>query len=164
MLVNTLQNDYNRTILRIIGFPMSILPPLVDSASTTPMGYVAQRLFSRRIPIHAVLADQHSALYGSGGWRKGDVKISLGTGTFVDLNTGSRIHASMNGRMDMRLYPLVGWRVNNTPVFIAEGNDHNTAVVLRWAQSIGEIMIFLISRISRREWGSATASLWIPIY
>ncbi|KAK6010618.1 hypothetical protein OSTOST_24350 [Ostertagia ostertagi] len=38
----------------------------------------------------------------------------------------------MNG-----LYPLVGWRVNNVPVFVAEGNDHDTAVVLKWAQSIG---------------------------
>ncbi|EPB70784.1 hypothetical protein ANCCEY_10107 [Ancylostoma ceylanicum] len=125
-------NDYNRVILRIIGFPMVILPPLVDSASATPLGYVAQRFFSRTIPIHAILADQQSALYGSGGWRRGDVKISLGTGTFVDLNTGSSIHASMNG-----LYPLVGWRFNNKPVFVAEGNDHDTAVVLKWAQSIG---------------------------
>ncbi|WKY15450.1 hypothetical protein Q1695_000715 [Nippostrongylus brasiliensis] len=125
-------NDYNKTILRIIGFPLSILPPLVDSASGTPLGYVAQHLFSRRMPIHAVLADQQSALYGTGGWRKGDIKISLGTGTFVDLNTGDTIHASMNG-----LYPLVGWRVNNKPVFVAEGNDHDTAVVLKWAQSIG---------------------------
>ncbi|ETN81611.1 hypothetical protein NECAME_08409 [Necator americanus] len=79
-----------------------------------------------------LIADQQSALYGSGGWCRGDVKISLGTGTFVDLNTGSSIHASMNG-----LYPLVGWRLNNKPTFVAEGNDHDTAVVLKWAQSIG---------------------------
>ncbi|KJH45682.1 putative glycerol kinase [Dictyocaulus viviparus] len=125
-------NDYNKVILRIIGFPMTILPPLVDSASREPLGYVAQRLFSRNIPIYAVLADQQSALYGCGGWKRGDMKISLGTGTFVDMNTGSTIHSSMTG-----LYPLVGWRVNSVPVFVAEGNDHDTAMVLKWAESIG---------------------------
>ncbi|KAK5982265.1 Glycerol kinase 5 [Trichostrongylus colubriformis] len=125
-------NDYNRKILRVIGFPLAILPPLVDTASEQPIAFIAHRLFSRKIPIHVVIADQQSALYGTGGWRPGDIKISLGTGTFVDLNTGSAVHASMNG-----LYPLVGWRLKNVPVFVAEGNDHDTAVVLKWAQSIG---------------------------
>ncbi|VDM62891.1 unnamed protein product [Angiostrongylus costaricensis] len=126
-------NDYNMVILRIMGFPTMILPQVVDSANhARPLGHVAQRLFSRNIPIYAVLADQQSALYGSGGWRRGDVKISLGTGTFVDMNTGSTIHASMTG-----LYPLVAWRVENEPVFVAEGNNHATAVVLKWAESIG---------------------------
>ncbi|KAE9418340.1 hypothetical protein Angca_009078 [Angiostrongylus cantonensis] len=126
-------NDYNMVILRIMGFPTTILPQVVDSANLArPLGHVAQRLFSRNIPIYAVLADQQSALYGSGGWRAGDVKISLGTGTFVDMNTGSTVHASMTG-----LYPLVAWRVENKPVFVAEGNNHDTAVVLKWAESIG---------------------------
>ncbi|KHJ90881.1 carbohydrate kinase, FGGY family protein [Oesophagostomum dentatum] len=71
-------NDYNRVILRIIRFPMVILPPLVDSADSTPLGYVSQRFFSKTIPIYAVIADQQSALYGSGGWRRGDVKSYLG--------------------------------------------------------------------------------------
>uniref|UniRef100_A0A0K0D5Y4 FGGY_C domain-containing protein n=1 Tax=Angiostrongylus cantonensis TaxID=6313 RepID=A0A0K0D5Y4_ANGCA len=48
------------------------------------------------------------------------------------MNTGSTVHASMTG-----LYPLVAWRVENKPVFVAEGNNHDTAVVLKWAESIG---------------------------
>ncbi|EYC38786.1 hypothetical protein Y032_0695g1598 [Ancylostoma ceylanicum] len=152
-------NDYNRVILRIIGFPMVILPPLVDSASATPLGYVAQRFFSRTIPIHAILADQQSALYGSGGWRRGDVKISLGTGTFVDLNTGSSIHASMNG-----LYPLVGWRFNNKPVFVAEGNDHDTAVVLKWAQSIGLFSNVTETANMARSVPNSNGVLFVPAF
>uniref|UniRef100_A0A1I7XUX8 J domain-containing protein n=1 Tax=Heterorhabditis bacteriophora TaxID=37862 RepID=A0A1I7XUX8_HETBA len=125
-------NDYNHSILRLIGFPRELLPPLVDCGSTKPIAVLNEDLFGRRIPIWAVLADQQSALFGSGCWEKLDVKISLGTGTFVDLNTGDTPHASMNG-----LYPLVGWRVNGKSTFVAEGNDHNTAAVLLWAQSIG---------------------------
>ncbi|CAJ0610275.1 unnamed protein product [Cylicocyclus nassatus] len=152
-------NDYNRVILRIIRFPMAILPPLVDSADSTPLGYVTQSFFGRTIPIHAVIADQQSALFGSGGWRRGDIKISLGTGTFVDLNTGKTIHASMNG-----LYPLVGWRMNNKPTFVAEGNDHDTAVVLKWAQSIG-----LFSNVSEtadiaRSVPTSNGVLFVPAF
>ncbi|KHJ99632.1 carbohydrate kinase, FGGY family protein [Oesophagostomum dentatum] len=132
-------NDYNRVILRIIRFPMVILPPLVDSADSTPLGYVSQRFFSKTIPIYAV--------------------ISLGTGTFVDLNTGSSIHASMNG-----LYPLVGWRIKNKPTFVAEGNDHDTAVVLKWAQSIG-----LFSNVSEtadmaRSVPNSNGVLFVPAF
>ena len=38
---------------------------------------------------------------------------------------------------DLGLYPLVGWRINGETDFIAEGNAHDTAVILHWAQSIG---------------------------
>ncbi|KIH63831.1 carbohydrate kinase, FGGY family protein [Ancylostoma duodenale] len=112
------------------------------------------------------LADQQSALYGSGGWRRGDVKayllffqISLGTGTFVDLNTGSSIHASMNG-----LYPLVGWRFNNKPVFVAEGNDHDTAVVLKWAQSIGLFSNVTETANMARSVPNSNGVLFVPAF
>ncbi|CAI4233320.1 unnamed protein product [Auanema sp. JU1783] len=125
-------NGYNNVIIKILGFPTSILAPICDSISSKELCFIKESFFGRKIPISAILADQQSALYGSGGWDLHDVKISLGTGTFVDMNTGNKPHASMNG-----LYPLVGWRMNNTPVYIAEGNDHDTAVLLKWAGEIG---------------------------
>ncbi|KAK6029336.1 carbohydrate kinase, FGGY family protein [Ostertagia ostertagi] len=100
-------NDYNKTILRIIGFPLAILPPLVDSASERPLGLVARRLFSRKIPIHTVLADQQSALYGTGGWRPGDIK---------------------------GYHPFGVWRVTNYSVCCRRmENDALIGVVLKWA-------------------------------
>ncbi|CAJ0915636.1 unnamed protein product, partial [Mesorhabditis belari] len=124
--------DYNFMILKLIGFPTKLLNPLCESAKREPFLKVDTKFFGHPINVHCLLADQQAALYGVGGVRKGDVKISLGTGTFVDLNTGSTPHASMSGT-----YPLVGWRLNGKNTYIAEGNDHDTAVLLGWAQSAG---------------------------
>lgn len=43
------------------------------------------------------VSDQGASLYGSFGFERGDVKITLGTGAFMDVNTGSKPHASVKG-------------------------------------------------------------------
>lgn len=63
---------------------------------------------------------------------KGDVAISLGTGSFVDVNTGATPHSSLRG-----LYPLVGWKLPDSVKFVAEGCSQDTALILNWAKSIG---------------------------
>lgn len=35
------------------------------------------------------------------------------------------------------LYPLVGWKFPNSLKFVAEGCSQDTAIILRWAESIG---------------------------
>ena len=58
--------------------------------------------------------------------------MSLGSGSFLDVNTGKDIHASMKG-----LVPLVGWRMGSDLVYLAEGAYHDTSSVILWAQSLG---------------------------
>lgn len=41
--------------------------------------------------------DQQSALFACGCWMKNTVVVSLGTGSFVDVNTGSSPHSSLKG-------------------------------------------------------------------
>ncbi|GLH12948.1 Uncharacterized protein GBIM_17605, partial [Gryllus bimaculatus] len=43
------------------------------------------------------MADQAAATFGSCCFSKGDVKVTLGTGTFLDMNTGASAHASVAG-------------------------------------------------------------------
>uniref|UniRef100_A0AC35FXR6 Glycerol kinase n=1 Tax=Panagrolaimus sp. PS1159 TaxID=55785 RepID=A0AC35FXR6_9BILA len=126
-------NDWGHTILRLIKFPVSLLPDLVDTVTDgKPFMTVDESIFGFPLKIGALIADQQSALFGAGCLTQGSMKISLGTGTFVDLVTGSSPHASMHG-----LYPLVGWRTKNIPLFIAEGKSDDTATLLNWALSIG---------------------------
>ena len=42
--------------------------------------------------------------------------MSLGSGSFLDVNTGQDIHASIRG-----LVPLVGWKMGSELVYFAEG-------------------------------------------
>ena len=50
------------------------------------------------------LADQQAAHFGAGCWERGDIKISLGTGTFVSVNTKDKAHASMQGQTSHSLF------------------------------------------------------------
>lgn len=43
------------------------------------------------------MADQAASLFGSGCTQPGDLKITMGTGTFLNVNTGTRAHASVSG-------------------------------------------------------------------
>ena len=43
------------------------------------------------------MADQSASVFGQGCFHAGQMKISLGTGSFLDVNTGTDIHASMKG-------------------------------------------------------------------
>jgi len=49
------------------------------------------------------MADQAASLFGSGCFKPGDLKITMGTGTFMDVNTGQEPHASVAGNF-VKLY------------------------------------------------------------
>ncbi|GAA6074065.1 putative glycerol kinase 5 isoform X1 [Tachysurus ichikawai] len=79
------------------------------------------------------MADQQAAMFGECCFDTGDVKITMGTGTFMDINTGNKPHTSVSG-----LYPLVGWKIGPDVVYLAEGNAADTGTAIGWAQEIGE--------------------------
>lgn len=78
------------------------------------------------------MADQSASLFGSGCFQPGDMKVTMGTGTFVDVNTGVEPHASITG-----LYPLVGWRIGSELTYVVEGASNDTGVLIDWAKTLG---------------------------
>lgn len=44
------------------------------------------------------MADQAASLFGSGCFKPSDLKVTMGTGTFVNVNTGQEAHASVAGK------------------------------------------------------------------
>lgn len=77
-------------------------------------------------------------MWGSCCFNKGDIKVTLGTGSFLNLNTGSICHASIHG-----LYPLVAWNHRNRGgtdqevVYCMEGASNDTGSVIQWAMRLG---------------------------
>lgn len=78
-------------------------------------------------------------MWGSCCFNKGDVKVTLGTGSFLNLNSGTSCHASVHG-----LYPLVAWRVpsfTNPSVeelfYCIEGASNDTGSIVKWAIDFG---------------------------
>lgn len=83
------------------------------------------------IPITSSISDQAAAIFGSQCFSKGDVKITIGTGAFLDLITGDKCHASLKG-----MYPLVAWQFDQ-PTFCVEGAAHDMGTVIAWGQNCG---------------------------
>jgi len=80
----------------LFKLPATMFPRVVDTASN--FGCIPVSLFGAEIPISCSMADQAASLFGSGCFKPGDLKLTMGTGSFVNVNTGSEPHASMTGK------------------------------------------------------------------
>lgn len=117
-------------LFKLLHIPMSILPTIVDS-SGDHFGSTLEDLLGVSVPIRAVLADQSASAFGSGCFEDGSAKLTMGTGSFLDVIT-LKPHASMNG-----LYPLVAWKIGEEIVFMAEGSVSDTGGMIQWAEKVG---------------------------
>lgn len=115
----------------LFGFNLNMFPTVCDSAGDH-FGCTEPDLFGSAIPIKAVMADQSASLFGSCCFEAGDIKVTIGTGSFLNVNTGKKPHASVAG-----LYPLVAWRVKNELVYMAEGLSKDAGTLVNWSQSMG---------------------------
>uniref|UniRef100_A0A915DBA1 Glycerol kinase 5 n=1 Tax=Ditylenchus dipsaci TaxID=166011 RepID=A0A915DBA1_9BILA len=124
--------DWGKFILRIVDFPLDVLPELVETAQQVAIS--DPHIFGIPVKISSSLGDSQAAAFGSGCIKKNSVKISLGTGTFVDYVSGGEIHASMKG-----MYPLVGWRIHKKSCYLVEGRDNYTS---KSVQQAGLMQLF----------------------
>ncbi|XP_047303854.1 glycerol kinase 5 isoform X3 [Homo sapiens] len=94
-------------------------------------GSVDEEIFGVPIPIVALVADQQSAMFGECCFQTGDVKLTMGTGTFLDINTGNSLQQTTGG-----FYPLIGWKIGQEVVCLAESNAGDTGTAIKWAQQL----------------------------
>ncbi|XP_069993335.1 glycerol kinase 5 isoform X3 [Penaeus vannamei] len=122
--------DWNAFFLSLLNIPRNIFPELRDSVGD--WGFCPAKLFGAPIPITVVVSDQGASLCGSCGFNLGDVKITLGTGAFLNVNTGNDAHASVKG-----IYPVHGWKDKEGLVHMAEASSNDNGTVVEWGQMIG---------------------------
>ncbi|KAK0049553.1 glycerol kinase 5 [Biomphalaria pfeifferi] len=129
-LFDPFQMEWSGIVCGLLNIPMTILPVINDTSGD--FGWTDIKTVGFHIPITAVVADQQGAMFGQCCFEVGDVKCTMGTGTFLDLNTGNKPHASIAG-----LYPLVGWKIKKELVFLAEGQSADTGSIIDWMKSLG---------------------------
>ncbi|XP_042855882.1 putative glycerol kinase 5 isoform X2 [Penaeus japonicus] len=122
--------DWNSFFLNLLDIPRNILPELRDSVGD--WGVCPAKLFGAPIPITAVVSDQGASLCGSCAFNRGDVKITLGTGAFLNVNTGGSAHGSVKG-----IYPVHGWKDSEGLVHMAEASSNDNGTVIEWGLKIG---------------------------
>ncbi|XP_045440095.1 putative glycerol kinase 5 isoform X6 [Pipistrellus kuhlii] len=116
-------------ITSLLSIPLSLLPPVRDTSFN--FGSVDEEIFGVPIPIMALVADQQAAMFGECCFQTGDVKLTMGTGTFLDINTGSYPQQNVGG-----FYPLIGWKIGQEVVCLAESNAGDTGTAIKWAQQL----------------------------
>ncbi|KAG8445514.1 hypothetical protein GDO86_010325 [Hymenochirus boettgeri] len=123
------QMCWSSFLCSLLSIPLSIFPSVEDTSHS--FGIVDPSLFGAPIPIRALVADQQAAMFGQCCFDVGNVKLTLGTGSFISVNTGNALHTSLAG-----LYPLIGWKIGEEVVCLAEGNASDTGTAIKWAQEL----------------------------
>lgn len=131
-LYDLFEMNWNTTLFSILQIPMNCLPQVIDNDGD--FGKLNPSIFGAEIPITAVLADQQSAMFGECSFQQGDMKLTLGTGSFLSVNTGSQAYPAIQGSA----YPAVGWKLrsNDKPTYILESDSSDTGTSILWAQQL----------------------------
>ncbi|XP_071454301.1 glycerol kinase 5 isoform X2 [Hetaerina americana] len=125
--------DWASWALTIFNFPRDMLPRVVDTTGDA-FGTTDPALWGHPIPIRCSVSDQSASLFGSCCFAPGDLKVTMGTGAFLDLNTGPSPHASATG-----IYPQVAWKVGRDVTYMAEGSSNDCGGLVEWARTMGLI-------------------------
>ena len=125
MLFNLHTQEWDDELLRILDIPREILPEVVDTAQV--IGMLREDLLGERIPVAALVGDQHAALFGQACFRQGDVKNTYGTGCFMLMNAGEEFRLSKCG-----LLTTMAWRLNGKPTYAFEGSVFMGGATIQW--------------------------------
>lgn len=131
-LYNHFDLKWNSIFCNLFKIPMGIFPEVKETVDD--FGVTSPDLFNgAAISIGSVVGDQMSSLFGHCCFKKGDVKISQGSGSFVDVNMGYKPGLSRRG-----LFPLVAWRINGRTTYMLEGSMATAGRLIDWlGQGIG---------------------------
>ena len=126
MLMNLETLDWDDRLLAAMRVPRKMLPTIAPT-----MG----KLGTTRDPvpgleITAMIGDQQASLFGQTAFEPGEAKCTLGTGSFLLLNTGpERVH-SKHGMISTIAYRFEG----ESPIYALEGSVAVTGALVQWCR------------------------------
>ncbi|SMY08613.1 FGGY family carbohydrate kinase [Flavimaricola marinus] len=114
---------WDAELCALFGVPIECLPRITPT--TGMLGG------SHDLPLTASVTDQQAALYGHGGHRAGQAKITFGTGAFALAVTGPLVRAR-------GVLPTVAWQLDGAdPVYALDGGVYAAASAVNWAHGLG---------------------------
>jgi glycerol kinase len=126
-LLDVRTRSWSTRLLELFAVPAEALPELVPSAE--PLGSIHGIAALSGVPLTAVLADSHAALYGHGVRTSGSVKATFGTGSSVMALVDSA------DQVGEQLCLTIAWE-DGTPVYAAEGNIRASGAAIVWAAGL----------------------------
>ena len=120
-----IHNEWYTEWLDFLGLPLSLFPKVYDDSGL--FGNTDASVLGAEVPITGAIADQHAALFAQQCVIPGTVKVTHGTGTFLDMNIGGQPVVSQNG-----LNTVIAWRRNGETMYGLEGYAAVTGSAVQW--------------------------------
>lgn len=127
LLMNLKTLNWDPELLKILQVPPQVLPEIQASNALFGQTLKVPGL-PDGLPIHAMIGDQQSALFGQNCFRPGEAKCTFGTGSFLLLNIGQTPKPSRSGCLT-----TVAWKLNNQKaVYAYEGSAFICGAAVQW--------------------------------
>ena len=123
MLFSLREGRWDQWVLEQLSIPPELLPevrPSSGSFGTTDLG-------GATIPVAGIAGDQQAALFGQACFTEGMAKNTYGTGSFVLMNSGSKVPLSAHG-----LLSTAAWDIGDGLIYAAEGAIFVTGAAIQW--------------------------------
>uniref|UniRef100_A0A8D8W390 Glycerol kinase 5 n=1 Tax=Cacopsylla melanoneura TaxID=428564 RepID=A0A8D8W390_9HEMI len=121
--------------LSLFRIPVSILPKVLATWHGREDIRVDSEHLGREIPIRASITDQSASMYGLSCVKKGDMKLTMGTGSFMDVNTSDKPHASLEVLLKKHLILLPQYQIVGELCLLWGSADYRTLQCKSLAQS-----------------------------
>ena len=124
-MFNIRELHWDDDLLRYLTVPRSMLPEV--HASSEVYGYTIPSVVGASVPIAGAAGDQQAALFGQNCFEPGMAKNTYGTGCFMLMNTGTKIHKSENG-----LVTTIAWGLDGKVEYALEGSIFVAGSAIQW--------------------------------
>ena len=127
MLMNLKTGRWDDELLKLFKVPVNSLPEIKSSSGL--FGKTSsQKFLSENTPITGVAGDQQAALFGQTCFSEGESKCTFGTGSFILMNTGSKILRSKAGCLT-----TVAWKLGEEKIqYALEGGAFICGAAVGW--------------------------------
>ncbi|MFH1321957.1 MAG: glycerol kinase GlpK [Bacteroidota bacterium] len=133
MLYNIRELCWDKKLLKALDIPESMLPVVRDSSGDfgkMDACHGSKPWHSSKevnIPITGVAGDQQAALFGQACFEPGMAKNTYGTGCFMLMNTGDKLHYSKSG-----LLTTIAWGIDGKINYALEGSVFIAGAAIQW--------------------------------
>lgn len=135
-IFDAFQQDFSILMLAYFNIKRSMLPKLVSN--DYDFGYTSDEVFGMPLKIATLITDQSASMIANGCFKVGSSKITLGTGSFLQINVGRKCLGTSSGA-----HPLIAWCIKNsyqlkaTSVFKLEFFHETSVDSIKFAKTIG---------------------------